>query len=102
VLLVPGHEEGCVEEYLFALTWTDPMTFPYLFRVSPIPLKAGTSEQGTRQLHHALRIHPIYTAVKTRQLRELERDGLVRREVFKEVPPRVEYSLTELGSSLNR
>lgn len=38
--------------------------------------------------------------VLTETLRGLERDGLIHREAFAEVPPRVEYRLTELGESL--
>jgi DNA-binding HxlR family transcriptional regulator len=37
----------------------------------------------------------------TEQLREMERDGIIHREVYPQVPPKVEYSLTPLGESLH-
>ena len=46
-------------------------------------------------------IEGISQKMLTQSLRKLERDGLVKREVFAEVPVRVEYSLTDLGRSLN-
>ena len=45
-------------------------------------------------------IPAISKKVLTDNLRALERDGLIEREVFAEVPPRVEYSLSPLGMSL--
>ncbi|WP_260470596.1 helix-turn-helix domain-containing protein [Streptomyces sp. RP5T] len=46
------------------------------------------------------RIATITPKVLTQRLRQLERDGLVRRTYHAEVPPRVEYEITELGGSL--
>lgn len=48
------------------------------------------------------RARGITPKVLTHTLRGLERDGLIEREVFAEVPPRVEYRLTPLGRSLDR
>jgi DNA-binding HxlR family transcriptional regulator len=45
-------------------------------------------------------VAPITHKELTKRLRDLERSGLVRRQVFAEVPPRVEYQLTKLGSTL--
>lgn len=47
------------------------------------------------ELHRAL--PNIRQGYLTQKLRELENDGLVHREVYKEVPPKVEYSLTDIG-----
>ena len=45
-------------------------------------------------------IGSVSQKVLTAQLRDMEQSGLVHRQVFAEVPPRVEYSLTDLGQSL--
>ncbi|MFP3916875.1 helix-turn-helix domain-containing protein [Lysinibacillus telephonicus] len=56
---------------------------------------------GTLRFSEIKHLFPKIThKVLTTQVRELEEDGIVQRRVFPEVPPRVEYSLTELGESL--
>lgn len=54
----------------------------------------------TRRFNELQRLLPgISKGILTRQLRELEVGGMVHREVYKEVPPKVEYSLTPQGKS---
>lgn len=56
---------------------------------------------GTKRFNELQRsIASISQKVLTQNLRAMEKDGLVTRQVFAEVPPRVEYTLSELGDTL--
>ncbi|TYP75442.1 winged helix-turn-helix transcriptional regulator [Paenibacillus methanolicus] len=56
---------------------------------------------GTKRFNEFRRICPNITQrMLTLQLRELEQDGIVHREVYQQVPPKVEYSLTTFGRTL--
>lgn len=62
------------------------------------PLLIIALSGGTRRFGELSRALPgVSQKVLTQTLRKLERDGLVLRRVFAEVPPRVEYTLTDLG-----
>lgn len=57
--------------------------------------------QGVKRFSELQRaVDGITQKVLTQQLREMERDGVIHREVYAQVPPKVEYSLTLLGESL--
>ncbi|WP_445456948.1 winged helix-turn-helix transcriptional regulator [Flavobacterium sp. HNIBRBA15423] len=58
--------------------------------------------KGTRRFGQIdATITGISRKVLTEQLKQLENDGLIYREYYKELPPRVEYSLTDFGKSLD-
>lgn len=57
--------------------------------------------EGTRRFGELIReLEQISPKMLTQQLRKMEKDGLVNRKVYAEVPPKVEYSLTEKGRAL--
>jgi len=56
---------------------------------------------GSKRYNELRRLQPAVTQrMLTLQLRELEQDGIVHREVYKQIPPRVDYSLTAFGRTL--
>ena len=62
-----------------------------LFLVSKGANRFGVLQRG---------IEGISKQMLTKQLRELEADGLLKRKIFAEIPPRVEYTVTSKGESL--
>ena len=65
------------------------------------PLILFHLEDRTRRFGELCRLIPHLTKkMLTQKLRELERDGIVYRKVYPQVPPRVEYSLTTHGETL--
>ena len=64
---------------------------PILFMLSSKTLRFGELKKA---------ITGITQKMLTQELREMENDGLINRKVFPEIPPKVEYSLTTYGKSL--
>src|SRR5918994_6443970 len=64
-----------------------------LWALSVKPRRPGDLRRGVKGISEKMLIQ---------QLRQMEADGLVTRTAYPEIPPRVEYSLTPLGESLNR
>ncbi|MDF5753215.1 helix-turn-helix domain-containing protein [Spongiactinospora sp. TRM90649] len=88
----------------------DPEMFDPACPSSAMPIRIGDKwtamvvvclEEGPRRFSE-LRVpmRGVTPKVLTQTLRALERDGMVTRTVYPEIPPRVEYELTELGRSL--
>ncbi|HHU21950.1 MAG TPA: helix-turn-helix transcriptional regulator [Clostridiales bacterium] len=80
----------------------DPYNFAikaFCTRWKPFLIKAIGYDETTRFNRFTKQL-PISEKVLTENLRELEADGLITRTVYAEVPPRVEYKLTELGRSV--
>ena len=66
----------------------------------PVILFAIQQSQPVRFNRLNREINGITQKMLTQQLRQLERDGLVHRKVYAEVPPRVEYSITKYGQTM--
>ena len=57
--------------------------------------------EGTKRTGYLKKLMPgITQKMLTQQLRELEEDGVINRKVYNQIPPKVEYSLTDYGWSL--
>ena len=64
---------------------------PVIWRLKNGPIRYGELRRSLPKVTHKM---------LTQQLRELEQDEIIKRKVYSEVPPKVEYSLTLLGESI--
>lgn len=69
-------------------------------KCKPLILYTLISDGTKRFTELMAEITQISQKTLTNQLRELQVDGLIKREAFAEVPPRVEYSITDKGATL--
>ena len=65
-----------------------------------IPIVLGLKEGSKRYSELRRSLPKVTHKMLTQQLRELERDEIISRKVYPEIPPKVEYSLTLLGQSI--
>lgn len=66
---------------------------PILWRIRERPLRYGDLRASLNEHAHK----PVTHAMLSSQLKQLERDGMLTRTAYPEVPPRVEYAITPLG-----
>ena len=64
---------------------------PIVYHLTPAPMRFSELRR---------RLTPVTPKMLTQQLRELERDGVIKRRIYAQIPPKVEYSLTPAGKSL--
>jgi DNA-binding HxlR family transcriptional regulator len=58
--------------------------------------------QGSKRFNELKRLVPAITQrMLTLQLRQLEKDHIIKRKIYKQIPPKVEYSLSDLGKTLS-
>lgn len=66
-----------------------------------IPILYNLRDQTLRFGELRKNLPQVTQKMLTQQLRELERDGLITRKIYAEVPPKVEYTITPIGKKLN-